>query len=747
MARQAQVDIVMKMHDKTSKQMDKVSSATKRMSKNIKSVGKSMTRSLTLPLVAVGAASAKVAVDFDKSMRNVQSMGHQTESELGALGDKFKAMSMDMTLTTDTANGLAQAYYNIQSAGFAGEEGMTVLSVATKAATAGLSDTKTAAESIMGVLSSYGLEAKDAARVSDVMFQAVTKGMLTFDQLASAMPRVTGLANTLGVSLEELSAAFSTMSKAGVTADEAATGLLGAMTELKKGNTQLTAAANALGFASSRAMLEQKGLAGTMQLLEQYSNETGIAVDGLFNNVRAGNAVIALTGKNTAIFADDLAAMGDSAGATQAAFAEQMKSFSAQFKNFRNIGQVVMIDIGNAVMPVLIPIMEGISGIIKLFTEIPQPIQAAVVVFVLFAAALGPILTIAGALSTAWGVLAGALALVTGASGTASVALAATSAATVAAGTAAVPATFSISALAAAMWAASSPIMAVVAPIVAVGVALAGLIAFGPKIVEFGKQVIDGLVRFLKDPIGSVAWVIGKVFGVNLKKAVVTETNDTAKRVFDVVKKLRTAVVKESQAMSNSITSATGQPPRKVWGPRSKANDVRYMSIARKGYSAKDKAARDRAIKAGRSNLFSSFDSGMSAFSSGGTSGFGKASTDTKSIHNTIQEGLDRIAKFGSVQGNFGNFLRKFNIGEDDARIGEAFEKFGTRAGPGLGWTPHAPTPDISEGLLPLVAGGGGDVTITIKELNVPAGTPKEAVDFIWEEIGKRIQQRGLFKK
>ena len=686
MATEAQVQIIMKMIDKTSKQMNTISSASKRMGKTMTDTGKTMTRGLTLPLLAVGAASVKVATDFDKSMRNVQSMGHQSEEQLKDLGDQFKAMSMDMSQTTDTANGLAQAYFNIQSAGFAGEDGMTVLEVATKTASAGLTTTKIAAESLMGVLSSYGLQAKDTARVSDIMFQAVTKGMLTFDQLAAAMPQVTGLANAMGVSIEEVAAAFSTMSKAGVNAANAATMQTAIMSELSKGSDQLTAAAQALGFASSRAMLEQKGLAGTLQLLEQHADSTGIAVDSLFNNIRAAKGVLALTGDNAAVFAADLEAMGDSAGATQAAFAEQMKSFSAQFANFRNIVQVAMIDIGNAVMPVLVPIAQTLGKIIKAFTELPQPIQAAVVGFGMFALVLGPILTIVGMLTTAFSAVTGAIGFFTGGITAAQIA--------------AIPTTASLSALATAIWAVAAPILPLVA---AIGALILVIDQFGAEALNTVKtigMIFEAIWNKLKEAFPGLAKAFAQI-GVNIIKSLAQGLLNGAKWVIQAISDVGNFVI-------GGLKSVFGiASPSKVMTAVGNNLGLSMVGGFADGVSNGMNQIGPSIGRAFGGNL--GFNSGSRRNSGGGMGGMGGGGSF-----------LDRAKRV---------------IGSPD---------FGQRDRDQL-----LAALGVSGGGAPVAAAaaGGGDMIINIDTMNLPAGTPKEQVDFIWDELANRTRKRGPFNR
>src|SRR5687768_12475820 len=98
------------------------------------------------------------------------------------------------TKVPQDANVLARGLYDIASSGFKGAQGMKVLEASAIAASAGMSDTATAARAITGVLNAYGLGAERAAEVSDVLFKTVEVGVLTFDELAQQLGDVVGIA-------------------------------------------------------------------------------------------------------------------------------------------------------------------------------------------------------------------------------------------------------------------------------------------------------------------------------------------------------------------------------------------------------------------------------------------------------------------------------------------------------------------------------------------------------------------------
>lgn len=262
-------------------------SGLKQLGGDMTSMGASMTAALTLPLVGVGVAAAKAATDLNTQMRNIQSISKQTDASLGDLTNKFRTMSVDLTQTTDSATNLAKGFYQIQSSGIYGADAMTVLSAATKAATAGLTTTETATKAIVSVLNAYSLKASDASRVSDTLFRAVDIGIFSFEQLSGAIGDTLGSAQAAGVPFEEVAAALAAISKAGINVNEAATSVNQVLLSMIKPGDKAKEAAAALGIQWDLAALKSKGLSGVMSELANHTELYSIVATGADDKLKA----------------------------------------------------------------------------------------------------------------------------------------------------------------------------------------------------------------------------------------------------------------------------------------------------------------------------------------------------------------------------------------------------------------------------------------------------------------------------
>jgi TP901 family phage tail tape measure protein len=408
------ISITLKLIDNFSGGLDAPVNKMQKLGSTMTAVGAGMTAAITAPLVMIGKAAVETSMQFETAMTNLQSVTKQSDAEIAALGETLKTMSMDLSKTTDSAQNLAEALYDVVGSGFEGADAIKVLEAATMAASAGLTETKVAAQGITAVINSYGMAASDATHISDLLFQTVNVGVGTFEELVGSMSNVVGTADAAGVSFEEVSAAMATMSKQGMSFSEASVSLNQGILAFLKPSEQMAKAISELGYVSGQAMVDALGFGGAMAAVSEHVGGSADAMAGLFGDVRSLKAALALTGNGAQMFAQDLETMQNATGATAEAFAIQTQSFEATLKNFQNTWGVMLIEIGNAIKPVLTAIMQFITPLMQAFIALPAPIKTAIVAFLALLAAIGPILLIVGQLIMAWTAVSGAIAAVGG---------------------------------------------------------------------------------------------------------------------------------------------------------------------------------------------------------------------------------------------------------------------------------------------------------------------------------------------
>ena len=281
-------------------------------------------------LVFALQAGIHSAVEFDRSMRNVNSIAHLSESQLSSLSDQVLQLS---NVTGKGPKDLADGLYDIVSSGFKAADAVKILEASAKAATAGMTDTATSSKGVVAILNAYHLSADQARQVSDLLFQEVNLGVNTFGELAQNLGDTVPQAAALKIPFEQVAAALAAITKNGTPMAEASTQVSRVLTALIKPSKELQAEFHRMGFESGQAAVGQLGLVGVLQRLSADAAGNQQKIAAWLGEVRGIRGVLNLTGANLQSYTDLLAQMGqatEGVGATQRAFEEQQKSLGYQ---------------------------------------------------------------------------------------------------------------------------------------------------------------------------------------------------------------------------------------------------------------------------------------------------------------------------------------------------------------------------------------------------------------------------------
>lgn len=204
--------------------------------------GYSVLKGALADLVAEGIKAAadafknctEQAMEFETSIAKVNTIADGSVSI-----EKMEEDIMSLSNTTGIAAGdISNAVYDAISAGQRTEDAVGFVKNATDLARAGFADTGDALDLLTTILNAYGLESEKAVEVSDVLIQTQNLGKTTVGELSAAMGKVIPTANSCGVSLEQLAAAYAVMTSNGVATAETTTYINSMLNELSKSGTK-----------------------------------------------------------------------------------------------------------------------------------------------------------------------------------------------------------------------------------------------------------------------------------------------------------------------------------------------------------------------------------------------------------------------------------------------------------------------------------------------------------------------------
>lgn len=316
--------------------------------------------------VAALKATVGAAADFEVRMRNVNSIVRASDAEFAAMSKTVLDLASRFP---QSAEQVADGLYEIASAGFSGSDATTILEASLRAASAGMTDTNTAATAIVSILRAYGLEASNAAEVSDVLFQTVNLGIVTFEELAQQLGDVVGIAAAAGIEIADVGAAFSAITLAGIQPAEASTSLNRVIQSLIQPSEALVTVFGSMG-KSSQDVLETLGQPGGLnEIMEDLREVTGGNVAtllALFPEIRAARGAFALmsaAGENYRRTQEQIGDEQKRAQATQRAFSEQMRATGNRLRVAASDAKAMGIELGNSLLPAVNGVAAGLGGL------------------------------------------------------------------------------------------------------------------------------------------------------------------------------------------------------------------------------------------------------------------------------------------------------------------------------------------------------------------------------------------------
>lgn len=279
---------------------------------------------------------------FGAAMRAANTMAGKDAAGFAQLKEQVSALSATIPIARDE---LANGLYQVISNGVPEDNWISYLQASAKSAIGGIADVGEVVKVTSTVIKNYGLEWSAAQDIQDKIQLTAKNGVTSFEQLAQALPRVTSNAATLGVSIEELLATFSTLTGVSGNTAEVSTQLAAIFTALVKPSSEATKTAQEMGIQFDAAAIKAAGgmqnfLTSLDSTIKEYAQSSGRLEQEiygkLFGSAESLRALIPLTGELRDKFTENVGAMADSTGTIDAAFKEMGSTGSSQLQMLKN---------------------------------------------------------------------------------------------------------------------------------------------------------------------------------------------------------------------------------------------------------------------------------------------------------------------------------------------------------------------------------------------------------------------------
>lgn len=400
------MDVAIKKIESQQKSLNKLGGKMVKTGKQMTSAGKTMSAGITAPVLAIGTASIKTAMEFEYGMDKVKSISGATANEMDLLTAKAKEMGaktkFSATESADAFSYMAMAGWKTQDM-LSGIEGIMYLAGATGEDLASTSDIVTDA------LTAFGMSAKDTDRFVNVLAKTANSANTNVSLMGETFKFVAPVAGALGYSVEDTATAIGIMANSGIKASQAGTALRSLLTNLSKPTDSMKKAMDKLGISLTDNEGNMKSFGEVMGDLRNGFSTLSEAEKAQYAATIAGktgmSGLLAIVNSSEEDFNTLAGAIYNADGAAQQMYDTANDNLTGKMTVLKSTIESIAISIGERLSPYIGKLTGFVKGLADKFNSLSDEQLDTIIKFAGIAAAIGPVLIVVGKTTTGFGKL------------------------------------------------------------------------------------------------------------------------------------------------------------------------------------------------------------------------------------------------------------------------------------------------------------------------------------------------------
>lgn len=320
-------------------------------------------------IIGIGVQAVQAASQFQTQMNSIQALTGANSAQMAQYDAQLKQLAINAGVAPAQ---LASGLYNVLSAGYQGAQAMQVLTLATEDAKIGLTNAGVTTNALTNILASFSVKTKDVTRVNGEMLETVTLGKATFEQYANTITKAASASTQFHVSMETMNAAWATLTSSGISAGQATTDYSQTLSVMYGNIGTVTASLQKNGIAFNETKFNAMSFGDKVQYLNQVlqiANDKHVHITGVTK--QAAQAIQTIS-QHIGTYNSNLAKLSNSqamAQKTGQAWAITQSGFAQQMSRIQAAGQVLLIDLGQKLLPILTKLAAGVVPIVTNFTN------------------------------------------------------------------------------------------------------------------------------------------------------------------------------------------------------------------------------------------------------------------------------------------------------------------------------------------------------------------------------------------
>lgn len=354
-------------------------------------LGKTLTKNVTAPILAIGTASVAAWKSVDAGMDAVAAKTGATGDALTAMQDSVKSIASSIPTSFETAgNAVGEVNTRFGLTGQALEDLSTQF---IKFAELNNSDVTSSVDNVQKALSAYGLSAADAGALLDTLNAVGQQTGVSMDSLTNGLIQNGTAFQELGLGIDQSVALMGQLEKSGANSETVMNGLRKALKNAAEDGIPLDQALSDLQDTIVNGTDSTDGLTAAYDLF-------GKSGDQIYGAIKNGTLDFTQLG----------AAALDAGGSVSSAFDETkgpLENFQTVLNQLKIIGADIVASAGPMITSALQTVADVLGKISAAWSTLSPQTQEAIIKAALVAAAIGPVMTIGGKLFTGVGKLIG----------------------------------------------------------------------------------------------------------------------------------------------------------------------------------------------------------------------------------------------------------------------------------------------------------------------------------------------------
>ncbi|MGW3511175.1 phage tail tape measure protein [Streptomyces sp. NPDC000994] len=365
----------------------------------IADVGKTITTRLSLPIAGVAGTALKMGGDFQASMNGVRAVTGATGKDFDDLRNMAKKMGAE---TQFSATDAAGAMEFLGMTGWKSKDIMAGLPDVLNLAAAGNTELATTADIASNIMGSFGIEATDMARVSDVLAQTMRSANVDLNMLGESMKYCAPLAHAAGWSLEETAAAVGFLGNVGIQGSAAGTGLNSMLATLADKSSTGGKKLKEFGVAATDSKGAVRPLTEIMKDLAGKGADVADVI-GIFG-LEAGPKMQALLGQGSKGLKKMIEDLENSEGVAKEMADIRMEGFNGSVMGLKSAFEGLMIAVADSgLLEWATKFADKITDLLSRMTKTSPEVLKVASLIGLLVAAIGPAVFIVGKMISIFG--------------------------------------------------------------------------------------------------------------------------------------------------------------------------------------------------------------------------------------------------------------------------------------------------------------------------------------------------------